>query len=739
VLFALISISGALYGCGGKYDNLKITSNRDATGLQLILDDNDVDGGSSGSTGTITFYVTGIDEEIDIKFNYDQSIVKITNKVQSQNTTTITLEAINPGSCDFIAMTEAGGKTDTVRIDCVKKLKSMTVDPNYTPAIFNKAGSSLQFNNKKIVFEPSDTTQNHVIYYFDGYQPIGISLTEGGLLTLEGQTYDDNIVVTVQSLENPAIKDTINVHLIQPIGDEYNDGIDIVSLTQGVYKNGKITLTTDPEENSFSFSVDVVTDEDITLGFKLADYDDTSLGNADCIYVEKSGLGFDVFAQSAGMCKLIVEIHFTNYSDAPVSTKSIDVEVIQLPTTITVNGKNDDFSDDIYSYYQNGLGQQYTVTVGDLLAYDKQYFVGCDTNEVIVSKVDGTSLILANVYDDKVTDLVSNFTIMPSGSSIYVRGRTANTTSKLYIYAYGNYGHKRTLVRVITLSTYLGSTFVDAQNGYLDGRPTSTHYVEVGNTTEIKYNVETNTSSNGIRLVKADGTNIGADDIISVVVDDTENKFNPTITVTAKSEGSISVKLLLSNLVESQPFNIVSFISINYTSETPGNVKGGWTLKVDSPLDNKNIAEARYQDDKMLSSFVMSLGSGVAMNFKTTPENATIYGNVRYSAWIYQDTTMVHGSAGRYIEASDYLSVSNSGYVVAKKVLEPMAVYTYQGDEFDIPQTLIIRVEVTSFITNVDGGISTVSRSKEIELEIYVPLVNVTLSKTTSTIYWADT
>ena len=46
VILSLVSISGVLFGCQGKYDNMKLTSNRDETGLQLYLgEDSDLEDG----------------------------------------------------------------------------------------------------------------------------------------------------------------------------------------------------------------------------------------------------------------------------------------------------------------------------------------------------------------------------------------------------------------------------------------------------------------------------------------------------------------------------------------------------------------------------------------------------------------------------------------------------------------------------------------------------------------------
>ena len=79
LLLAMVSFSGFLFGCGDKYKGLKVVSDKDATGLQLFLDeDSDMEDGDKPSIGEITFSVNGANGvSTALRFNYDQKYIKI--------------------------------------------------------------------------------------------------------------------------------------------------------------------------------------------------------------------------------------------------------------------------------------------------------------------------------------------------------------------------------------------------------------------------------------------------------------------------------------------------------------------------------------------------------------------------------------------------------------------------------------------------------------------------------------
>ena len=96
ILFALVSLSGAFFGCRGRYDGVKITSDKSESGLQLYLEEQ-VDDGNNLSIGTISFTISGASKDAASKLKYsfegneESKIVKITNTKIEANTATLTL------------------------------------------------------------------------------------------------------------------------------------------------------------------------------------------------------------------------------------------------------------------------------------------------------------------------------------------------------------------------------------------------------------------------------------------------------------------------------------------------------------------------------------------------------------------------------------------------------------------------------------------------------------------------
>ena len=380
-----------------------------------------------------------------------------------------------------------------------------------------------------------------------------------------------------------------------------------------------------------------------------------------------------------------------------------------MPEIISVNGIETDFSDIIFTYYKNNLGKQYYVNIGEELAYNKQYIlVANDESFFTVSRADGSEIKIAEINDGVISD---DCTILSSGDSFYIKGNLKNQTANLYIYAYGTLGFSNPLVRTIELTTYLGSQNVIATDfTTLNGQVENTYFVEVGNTFTLNYAIDSNSSARGIKLLGLDENPL--QEYLTVSVG--EGNY-PIINVTALKQGKLTCKLVLDNLVESNTFTIWSFVSIDYED------KGGYALSVDSPLVNRYVAEARYDVNKSLESFVMSLGTGVQMYISTNPGNATIYG-IKYESVIIEDGIDEN-------DASEYFVVNQkSGFIIAKKY--------YQQDE---SHKTYIKVTVSSLHTNYNGDVELITDGiKYVSIESYVPLTNVTTSKSDLTLYWKD-
>lgn len=717
ILFCLISFSGLMYGCAGKYDNVKVTSDKDESGLQLYIGEDTE--GDMRSVGTITFYVEGLENGANnLKFNfegYEESrIVKILNKSVSGNSVEVQLQAISGGSTKLVALTEAGMKYDAVQVDCIRRLENFSFAENYSPAMFNEVGSRLTLDTKKINFSPSDTTQNKVTYSVEPSID-GVDITAGGVLTLN-QKVAGPINVFARSTENQSVFDSVLVHLIEPIENEDGDGIEIFTESN-LYKDGKITLTSTGDESFIIFRVDVNTTENIVCTYKLENVSDSASGNVNCVNIEQNQLEFKARANDIGECKLVLSIGFADYDDAPVVEKEIAIKVVELPKTITVNDQTENFADNIYTYYENNKGKEYVVNIGEFRAYNKTFMLAISDSSLIeVKRNDGQKINFATFEDGIVS---ADGDILQSGQSIFVKGLAPNQTAKLYIIARGTVGFKTLLVREIGLNILLGSETVEPVERTFDGEPNSVYYVELGKSFELDYIIDENSSAYGIQLVKSDGGNL--DGVVSAQV--TEG-LKPTITVTGTELGEISCKLLLENLIESHAFTIKVFKPVEYVDEEQN---GGVYFFVDSPLENPNIASSEYVyvgTNKTLYSFVLSIGTTVQLKNLINPSDATIH-NISYASYILRGENEPESGI-------EYLYVSDSGNVTARKMFPETVII----DEQEVSQKLAVYVTVESLATDENGDVIKITSTKIIYVEIYLPISDVKISKTQSTIYW---
>ena len=711
VLFGMFSFTGLLFGCAGKYDNVKVTSDKDETGLQLYIGEDTE--GDVRSIGTITFYVENLELGAEhLKFNfegYEESrIVTILDKKFDGNSVTLTLKAISGGSTKLVALTEVGMKSDSVQVDCIKRLQGFSFAENYSPAMFNVPGSKYTIDTKQISFSPLDTTQNQVTYSIEPAVS-GASITAGGVLTLS-QKVDSPINVVARSVDNQTIFDTITVHLIDPIQTETSDGVEIFS-TSNLYKDGQITLASDGDESFIAFRVDVNTSEKITYRYQLENVSNNASGNVNCVNVEQRDSEFVVRANDIGECKLVLYIGFADYSNAPVVRKEIKVKVVELPKTIIVNGEEQNFSDNIYTYYANNKGKEYAVNVGDFRAYTKTYMIAVsDADLLSVCRNDGKVLSPATITDGKLTQ---DGDLLQSGQSIYVKGLQSNRTVKLYIIAYGTAEFKTLLVREISLNIMLGSENVTPTYRTLDGEPNSIYYVEIGKSFELQYEIDQNSSAYGIKLVKSDGSPL--DELISAEV---STGIKPVITVNGLAVGEISCKLVLDNLVESNNFVIKIFKQVEYLDDE---YTGGVYFSVDSPLENPNIAQADYiyqNSIRTLQSFVIARDKTIKLKHTVNPSDATIY-SISYSPIII--------SGDEQSPATEFLYVSEFGNITARRTLP---------NTEEVNQTLAVLVTIESLATDSNGDVVKIVSTKIIAVEIYLPITDIKISKQTSTIYW---
>lgn len=688
ILVLFVMAGGFLAGCGDKYKNMSITSDAQQ-GLTLYVGDEE------SNTGKITFTVNGAGDKIstDLVFSFksheEDRIVEIVKTEKDGNKTTVTLQApdnSNGGETTLVALTKEGNKSTSVKISCVIKANSMKTNTNYKPLIV--AGNSMTINaSDALVFAPSNTTQKHIKFTLAN-QLQGVSISESGLLVVEKDATATSVDILATNLDNSSLEDQkITVKIIRAVEKE-----DVVIKDANGNVVTAINLSTNRVNESSIMLRAYITndsDENYITNFSLVATSDTTLSDTSCATIEKIGGGSDVVVRAIdkGSCLLKVSVKVQGY-DAIVQEITLPVVCDELPSSISVNGNIENYELEIYSKYNNTLGTKFVTIIGSEFVDDKRYVLQLDKSQaenVKILREDRTELKPMIVDGENTND---DFDIIDSGSVIYVQGLNANAKTLLRFVAYASIGHEDETAITVTLTTLIGAEsldvkFVDADKAIR----TNTVFVEEGKSVSVGYEADNeNASTKGILVVENSDNKL-----ISAVVEDGEN---PLITITGLKAGISSAKLVLPNGTETRDFSIYVFKPADDVFAS-----------VDSPLDNKNIAQVDYKNGS-LSKFVMSLGTGTAVKFSTKPDDGTIY-----------DISCVAENA----DNTNVISISSSGYIVSKNV-----------------GTATVNVTIKTLKTQADGMVAVVELTLTFDVVVYIPISSISLSQKTATLIWKE-
>lgn len=689
VLVLFVMAGGFLAGCGDKYKNMSVTSDAQQ-GLTLYVGDEEA------NTGKITFTVNGAGDKIstDLVFSFksheEDRIVEIVDPPEKDgNKTTVTLRALdtsNGGETTLVALTKEGNKSTSVKISCVIKANSMKTNTNYKPLIV--AGNSMTINaSDALVFDPSGTTQKHIKFTLAN-QLQGVSISESGLLVVEKDATATSVDILATNLDNSSLEDqTITVKIIRAVEKE-----DVVIKDANGNVVTAINLSTNRVNESSIMLRAYITndsDENYITNFSLVATSDTTLSDTSCATIEKIGGGSDVVVRAIdkGSCLLKVSVKVQGY-DAIVQEITLPVVCDELPSSISVNGNIENYELEIYSKYNNTLGTKFVTIIGSEFVDDKRYVLQLDKSQeenVKILREDRTELKPMIVDGENIND---DFDIIDSGSVIYVQGLNANAKTLLRFVAYASIGHEDETAITVTLTTLIGAESLDVKFVDTDKAiRTNTVFVEEGKSVSVGYEADNeNASTKGILVVENSDNKL-----ISAVVEDGEN---PLITITGLKAGISSAKLVLPNGTETRDFSIYVFKPV-----------ADVFASVDSPLDNKNIAQADYKNGS-LSKFVMSLGTGTAVKFSTEPDDGTIY-----------DINCVAENA----DNTNVISVSSSGYIVSKNV-----------------GTATVNVTIKTLKTQNNGTVAVVELTLTFDVVVYIPISSISLSRKTATLIWKE-
>lgn len=675
VLFLFVfAFCGILAGCNDKYKNLKVTCDRAQEGITLFVGEDQLD------QTEVVFDVTGAGEEVSTKLSFsfvkneETRIVDIVDKTVDGTQTSLTLKAIAGGETTLVALTEEGGKSCSVKINCVVRATDMQLNSNYK-ALVIAGGDPLVLDTTQILkFTPADTTQNNVEYYLKSAIE-HVSLTTNGLLTVERDANISSLTIVAKNKDNTSLPEVeFDVQVVKYIQKE-----DIVLQNKKGDVLSALTLVTNREaESQANVLVDVNTTEDYSLNYYIANSNgeiSTSVNSAEII--SKKASEVLIGAIDVGNCSLVVEVIVGGFS---VQSVVLPIEVIEIASNVKVNGNSENFAQNIYTKYNNGIGQEFSVQVGSEFANDKRFVIVVnseDMSNIKIVKADGREII---PYTNDNANL--NYDILSNNTKFYVTGIEINNQTTISVVAFGTMQYSNPAKVDVVLTTLLGAetiepTFVD------ETIKEKTVFVQEGSFVELEYVTDNqNASTKGLLL-----QTIGTSDCFEYSVQDTEN---PVVTITGVKEGSASVKFVLPNQVESQVFTIVVYKTLQDI-----------LASVESPLESKNIAVAKY-NGKQLESFVMSLGVGTQIMLQQNPSDGTLFE--------LQCTST----------NQEVVTVSKNGYVVSRGI-----------------GNATIQIEAKT-LENQNGKnvIKTISHS--VDVTVYVPIRSIRLSDSVLTLSYKE-
>ena len=370
VLLSMLAFSGILFGCAGKYDNMKLTSSADGEREVVLYVPNDGQEGSTDSSITITYTVSGVGNDVsrDIILPGSDEYLDVSEPQKDGEKTVVTVTA-KKGTItahDFIATTKEGGVKNIIKIRCEKRITEINLSGKQY-AITNKENQSLQLNTAELLsFEPEDATQKDVVY---STSAAGVTLTENGLLTINERLSIDEIPVTIQSKYNSGLSVETSVRVVTELAEDdiaistiKNGEIaaeDIIEIMSNVSENSIQNLKVQINRNDLAFKVNFAVD-----GMAIAKFESQTtvraISDGDGSSAEATLSSYDY--SSDGSCKLYVSISLADYLgiETLVVTRNVKVTKIGRKLQVTENRVNhtSNFAIELSTVYgneQNGL------------------------------------------------------------------------------------------------------------------------------------------------------------------------------------------------------------------------------------------------------------------------------------------------------------------------------------------------------------------------------------------------
>ncbi|MBR4124392.1 MAG: hypothetical protein IKR12_02345, partial [Clostridia bacterium] len=433
---------GALFGCGDKYANMKITTDLIEDTVMLYFDQEEGEEEQDVKTATFVVSVEGAGGGIstNIKMPYiAQNIVKTTlSKQDNSNKTQVTLTAINCGEADMIFTTEEGGKTKTIHVVVGYRLKSLAYNTTYKP--YALVGETTKINTAKCVtFLPSETTQKDVTYQMVGtYQ--GVELLPDGTIITADNAVNGSFRVKATSTANNSISVEFDVEVIAGIEElkvkygekelEISDSAlifeeDALYLSSNMYEESYkiLELIAKPEQSSFTYSLAFTN----LQGQKVSSIrnDVITSGVFECNIIDENHIGITALSSGDELLEIRAYIGNFEYLSKPFYIKLHSEQVAKKVTITDVDNAVSIDKMTIYDEYNGGQGKAIKIDIGEVNAENREFAVRLSEESadyagkirILTGRRDSAgNLIPVKLFTDSNTD----YDTFPSGTMLYV-------------------------------------------------------------------------------------------------------------------------------------------------------------------------------------------------------------------------------------------------------------------------------------------------------------------------------
>lgn len=718
-MIMFIGLSGLIFGCDGRYDNLTIT----ITTEQQRAED-----------GSITLYVGGPSEEITItmagapkNFNYVPSFsfsnpekisVSAANNM-IENGVKKTLTALEPGSTIMTVMTSEGGKTASLNINIIKKADSISFKKGYSLAMIRKAGETATIEyDTALEINPPDSNQNFIRYELKTQtQDVVIDPQTGVLTVINGNTALDYVEVYARLVDHlgnvePIAPAETKVYLIDEIldedinlyvGDSLEDVIDAnlvknpITLAKNIetlnYVKLILTVKTDQEINiitpQFTTTSPIMVTEDVSKR--------REVNGVQQFYFTVSAIRYNLDYT------LRFDIELINFKNQFDYHKNLNLICDIYAKDFEINNVVRTGAHDL-SLYTNDLtsGTSMLVAISnprEISDYNGRFTISLYDGDQLVTNQDTVNEFF-EIRANGPVDIIDN--IFNNNTQFFIKIKEGKLTTadsgrfKFVIKAVLPENEDLQATTTVNLLIKQGIESLDSFVYEQNGNSITSNF---GEQSPVKLNFENTVSLNfslNVTPIDADLSTVKARSSDEGIV--RVEKIGDVFRLVPVSVGTARITLSSTNLDSEKYFIVNVYEPIN-----------DFYINIDNNSLNNNIGEI-ISNNNSLVSVVAKQGRTINLIFTTNPLNAQFY-EVEYSVF----------NAGG-------IELTNTDGIISDQNLQLNTkenTFTFINQDNDAQYT----VKVT--ITNFDGDVI----EKQFTLSSYIPIESIDMSLSRTELY----